>query len=666
MGLFQNLTQVYDVLVRESNEELLPIGFSKQNIQIECGLQRQKEGRVKMVSARVIPKKDGPTILPVTKKSAIRTTNLAAHPLFDKLMYISKDYPRYMDESAIKKKDVPKRTKMFSLYEIELNNFLNSVREDVQKDVQYDARLAEDVLSTIQQYLTEENIIEDLRDKGILTVTDNKLKLSEGAEKTNLLSVLQKSEQEEALVRFLVYANREEYAVWEMKDIWMAYQSYTSKQEGLRDMCMITGEESLIAKKHPRYLRMPGDGAKLISSNDSENYTYRGRFVEANESTAISYLASEKMHSALKYLIQKNGYSRDGRVFLHFHSQGDDVPKVDFEPYHNPDGMDSESEKLKSPERIDQVGSFISGQLHRLFKGLSGVTDYQSTITTLILDAATPGRLSVLYYNEQPDNEFYQKLIQWHEKTAWENAIYIPGRGSEREGKFRFLIGAPSVWSIVEAAVGKDASDKAKKSLFQRILMSTVQGDRIPKDITRLAIQRASQPMSMSDFEWEKQLRIACSLYRNNSWNKEVYDMELDRKRTERSYLFGRLLAVVEKIEKDAMSTRNMGEGGDSRPTNAMRYMTAFSTQPYRTWNIIYKAINPYLSQLEQKNPVAASVRQKELTEIMTTFATEDDFMSNRPLEGSYLIGYYCQREDFYKKKTERTSTDDVDNVEVE
>lgn len=57
--------------------------------------------------------------------------------------------------------------------------------------------------------------------------------------------------------------------------------------------------------------------------------------------------------------------------------------------------------------------------------------------------------------------------------------------------------------------------------------------------------------------------------------------MKLDEKCTDRSYLFGRMLAVAEKVERSTF------DDGETRVTNVERYMQQFSRTPFRTWELI-------------------------------------------------------------------------------
>ena len=43
---------------------------------------------------------------------------------------------------------------------------------------------------------------------------------------------------------------------------------------------MVTGRQARLALNHSRFLRWPGDGAKLISANDYSGFTFKGRFTD--------------------------------------------------------------------------------------------------------------------------------------------------------------------------------------------------------------------------------------------------------------------------------------------------------------------------------------------------------------------------------------------------
>ena len=126
--------------------------------------------------------------------------------------------------------------------------------------------------------------------------------------------------------------------------------------------------------------------------------------------------------------------------------------------------------------------------------------------------------------------------------------------------------------------------------------------------------------------------------------------MVLDLDNGDRSYLYGRLLAIYEKIERDTYSFNS------GREPNALKYFNVFSIKPYVVSANIYKQIIVYLAKL---NPGLQFYYQNLIGSIMDKLSKYDSKLLNRPLEPSYLMGYYLQRNDFFVKKTKE---EDVNN----
>ena len=121
--------------------------------------------------------------------------------------------------------------------------------------------------------------------------------------------------------------------------------------------------------------------------------------------------------------------------------------------------------------------------------------------------------------------------------------------------------------------------------------------------------------------------------------------MALEEDKTERDYLYGRLLAIAERIEQIALSV-----GGENRPTTAARLMQRFADRPFSTWRNIELGLQPYMQRLQGSRAGFLTNRKKELDAIMAAF-TSDDFTSDKPLSGEFLLGYHCQKQDWQNKK---------------
>lgn len=131
--------------------------------------------------------------------------------------------------------------------------------------------------------------------------------------------------------------------------------------------------------------------------------------------------------------------------------------------------------------------------------------------------------------------------------------------------------------------------------------------------------------------------------------------MALEEERTTRDYLYGRLLAIAEKIEETALYV-----GGEDRPTTAARLMQRFADRPFSTWRNIELALQPYIQRLKSTRAGFLINRTKELDLILDAFSP-DDFISEKPLSGEFLLGYHCQ-----KQAWQNTSNQNKENEKKE
>ena len=118
--------------------------------------------------------------------------------------------------------------------------------------------------------------------------------------------------------------------------------------------------------------------------------------------------------------------------------------------------------------------------------------------------------------------------------------------------------------------------------------------------------------------------------------------MALEKDKKDRSYQFGRLLAVMEKAERDAY------DPDEKREPNAIRMQSVFCERPMYASRIIRDSLNPYLAKLK---PGARIYYNNLIGEIFEHLSEIDEKDLNRHLEDSYLLGYYLQRNELYTKK---------------
>jgi len=113
--------------------------------------------------------------------------------------------------------------------------------------------------------------------------------------------------------------------------------------------------------------------------------------------------------------------------------------------------------------------------------------------------------------------------------------------------------------------------------------------------------------------------------------------MALEEKRTTRDYLYGRLLAIADDIERIALKL-----GDEKRLTTAARLMQRFADRPFSTWRNIELGLQPYMQRLQASRTGFLVNRKKELDFVQNAFLA-DDYTSDKPLSGEFLLGYHCQ-----------------------
>jgi len=489
----------------------------------------------------------------------------------------------------------------------------------------------------VLKYVKNGTVTQDLVNHQVLFAGNNKKLLEKRSKKKeknappDIYDVA--NSQDDAFVRWVVETpGNLETAVWKDNTLWDSWTKYYSSTKKEKTLCYVTGEQVFSADQHPAKLRNDGDKAKLISSNDSSGFTFRGRFLTADQACGVGFETTQKAHYALRWLISRQGYRKGDQAIVAWATSGSDIPKPTDDAISILGENDLPSDESPGASTAQELAIKLRNKIAGYGKELGDTTG----VVVMGLDSATPGRMAITYYRELTGSDFLQKIENWHESCAWiHNYRHIEVQdqeSSKKKKKYMPFVGAPAPSDIAEAVYGNRVDDKLRKATVERILPCIIDGQQIPRDLVESAVRRASNRIGMKDWEWNKTLSIACALYKNYN-RKEKYDMALDLKRKTRDYLYGRLLAIADSLEQWALN-----KAGEGRQTNAARLMNRFSEHPYSTWRNIELAIGPYKARLGGKS----KKRQKVIDEVIALFE-HDDFMNDKKLSGEFLLGYHCQ-----------------------
>jgi CRISPR-associated protein Csd1 len=270
------------------------------------------------------------------------------------------------------------------------------------------------------------------------------------------------------------------------------------------------------------------------------------------------------------------------------------------------------------------------------------------------LNAATPGRLSVVLYRELAESDFIEALEHWHNGMVWYYVYF-----DKNTKKLIRTISSPSPQQIAQTAYGERVKNDRIENTVERLMPCILDKKPIPVDIERqccstvsnlLVIGKDEKTTYIRDYKRESMLETACAVFKYNALvkQKEEYKVALEKDRTTRDYLYGRLLAVADEFEKSALK-----EMGTDRETNALRYMQRFSRYPAATWKMLYEKLLPY------KKHAKFAQRYENLIGEITNLFEHDDYVCDKPLSGEYLLGYQCQKKDLYIKQEKETTTEE-------
>lgn len=604
---------------------LVPISHTTQKVNIEVALT----GRGDFVRARVLRLDEMNTIIPCTEKSSARTSGLVPHPLFDKLQYIAGDYVQYGGEK--KKFD-------YEEYMKNLQDWCSSP-------------YAHPYVQAVYTYLQKKCLIHDLSEYKILPLNqDGSLMKNWKGGKENAPAIFQNMKKNETAFDSFVRFSVNEVRLCDDPDVWKSFQDYMEEELQKEDYCYAEGKKTKISELSPYKVRNAGDRAKLISSNDTTNFTFRGRFLTAGEAMSIGYEATQKAHSALRWLISRQGTPYGEEIILTWGMGNEPLPSSQSDTLDMvKQGWDEFGFDRNDAAAVTKTEESFAKAFNKVIQGYKERIPANASISVIALDAAVPGRLAIRYYRELQGSRFLERIEDWHRKFRWKleyrKAELKPGEKPEQVS----FIGAPAPLAIIEAAYGEKADDKLKKQAIERILPCIIDGKNIPVDIMKSAVYRATASVSLEFWEANKVRSIACALVCGYYARKgESITMGLDKNCSDRSYVFGRILACAEQVERHGQ--RLSGADTGTRVTNAERLMVAFTKRPKHTTDLLHTKLRPYLDRIRTKSNYDSSAY---LTMLSLLDRLGPEAFTDEPLSEKYLLGYASQKLAFMEKNKE-------------
>lgn len=163
------------------------------------------------------------------------------------------------------------------------------------------------------------------------------------------------------------------------------------------------------------------------------------------------------------------------------------------------------------------------------------------------------------------------------------------------------------------------------------IFLSALFALPIPRNVLSAAVQRCRSEQKVT-----RERAALLALYFHNQQTRKETHLSLDLNRTDPGYRFGRLLAVLERLQATAQNNPNK--------TIVDRFYGAASTRPVTVF--------PSLIHLAQHHASksSGSFFQKQIADVLDGV---QEFPSSLTLEqqGLFALGYYHQRQNYFTKR---------------
>ena len=422
----------------------------------------------------------------------------------------------------------------------------------------------------------------------------------------------------------------------------------TTDDDAPQAMCLVTGEQAPVERLHASIKGVWGaqtSGANIVSFNARAFESY-GKTERQGENAPVSRAAAFAYTTALNHLLRKDSPQRMqvGDASTVFWAERQDPVETLFGDIFQ-DNPDASTDKVEA-------------LLNAVHSGHWGPWDKDLRYHVLGL-APNAARISIRFYHCVTLQALGQRIAQHFDDLA-----LVRGPNDARYPSLKRLLqtvclatssqpfgdidrlppnlgGAvidaifagenapfPAMW--LNAAIARCRAEQAKKT------QQGTQALNVP--YARAAVIKACL---------NRQIRNANQLLPAHLAEKEFSPM-LDRTNTHPGYLLGRLFAVLERLQEEAA-----GGGGKLNSTIRDKYYGAMSSSPSTVFPTLDKLKVAHLKKLPW---VKREWFEKLVGEIL---ADLHDIPRQLPLpdQGRFALGYYHQRQDFFTKKTDDTTT---------
>jgi CRISPR-associated protein Csd1 len=440
--------------------------------------------------------------------------------------------------------------------------------------------------------------------------------------------------------------------VHEDAEIKQAWEKYKRTSDAELIQCLVTGEIAPLARLHPSLKGIRDanpTGATLVGFNARAYESYNH---EQGMNSPVSEKAAFAYTTALNYLLSSSNENRkfiigDTTVVYWAESQEKAYARAflglcepeDVEIAHQEEAMparDKKAEKKlkKVAEKIRRVQALDA---KKLLDGLDGNPRFY-----VLGLAPNIARVSVRFFHSDPFNKVVEKIMQHYQDLEIIK---------EFEDQHTYL----TIRDILDETVSPKASDKdASPLLAGSVFRAILENAPYPAGLYNAIINRVRADQDNKFTKKINYVRAAIikayllRKYRNQPENRiqEVLVMSLNEQSTQPAYVLGRLFAVLEKVQQEAV--------GDVNASIKDRYFTSACASPASVFPILLRLSQHHISK------VGAYYHDKRIEDILGLLDVQKNpIPAHLSLDdqGVFVLGYYHQRKDLWtSRKSKETA----------
>lgn len=203
----------------------------------------------------------------------------------------------------------------------------------------------------------------------------------------------------------------------------------------------------------------------------------------------------------------------------------------------------------------------------------------------------------------------------------------------------------PSVWRLLVETAVQGKTENISPLLAGEFMRAILAGTPYPMSLLAQLLLRLRADGDVNGYRAAMIKAIIARRHRKNLIQEGV-PMALDENNRNVAYLLGRLFAVLERIQGQALGEVNAGISA--------RYYGSASTVPFSVFPRLLSGARHHLGKLGKDRPGSAVYLDKDIGEIVGSLP-ESYFPRHLSIDdqGRFAIGYYQQKQHYFEKKSE-------------